>query len=218
MTTDKISKMDAKEVYEELLAKNKKNDKQINSELGYLVTNIVSFATLCGVAAYTMMFQLSPQIIPVDDKGSHFESVPLNLPTMDGKALKQWYTDALTEMFDFNYRELETHSSKVGYLFNDEGLREFDKYINTSMFAKTVKARHGIVDIIIDKAVNISEGALSDRMAWQMSTNAALMIYINGKPLRVGVFTITAIAYREDQNISPSGIVIKNITLREVGK
>lgn len=208
--------MNSEEIYNELLKSNDNLDKRLRSEIVYLLINGASLLTLGVISAYTYFFEVAPQVVPVDASGSLFESKPLDQATMSDKELKQWYVDAIKELFDFNYRNMLQHPDSVSHLFTIEGLRDFDKYVNTSKFGKKVKANYGIVEVIIDDKVTVSQGTVAGRLGWQMSAKIALMIYMNGKPMRVGVYDITAITLREDQNVSPTGVVIKNITLKEV--
>lgn len=206
------------ELISAMLKKQVSLEKEASSQILNIFINLVSIASVGFCLFSALTFSVPPQLVPVDSSGRYFESAPLDQEVMSDKQLKQWYVDALQESFHFTYRDMADHPLALSHLFSQSGLRDFDKYLTTSKFAKKVKANYGIVELIQDDKVTLQSGSVNGRLAWQASTRAALMIYINGKPMRVGVYDVTAVILRENQNIAPKGVVINTITLKEVIK
>ncbi len=203
-------------VYDAIVRKQKKLESKATSGLLQIIANVAAIGTLAMVYYESTSFEVPPQLIPTDAQGSYFESAPLDKALHDKKELKQWYVDTIAELFTYTYRNIDSHSDEVSHKFSQQGLMEFDKFITSSKFATKVRKNYGIVEPVIDENVEVQEGVVLGRAGWQMSMKIALMIYINGKPMRAGVYDISSIVYREDENIAPDGIVIKNITLKGV--
>lgn len=204
------------DIYRAIVEKQKKLESKALSGVFQIVANLVAIGALSFAYYDSKNFEVPPQLIPTDADGSYFESAPLDKALHNTKEMKQWYVDTIGEIFSYTYRSMEGHSDSVSHHFSQEGLMEFDKFITSSKFATKVRKNYGIVEPVIDDNVDVQEGMVLGRMGWQMKMKIALMIYINGKPMRAGVYEITSIVYRENENIAPDGIVIKNITLKGV--
>lgn len=213
---DSGSNLNGSDIYQGIVDKQKKLESRAVSGVFQILANLAAIGALSFAYYDSKNFEVPPQLIPTDADGSYFESAPLDKALHNTKEMKQWYVDTVGDIFSYTYRTMESHSDSVSHYFSQEGLMEFDKFITSSKFATKVRKNYGIVEPIIDENVDVQEGMVLGRMGWQMKMKIALMIYINGKPMRAGVYEISSIVYRENENIAPDGIVIKNITLRGV--
>lgn len=208
--------VNSSDVYERILNKNILLQKRALRGGYQVLANLACLGVIIFLYMDSMSFQIPPQLIPVNKTGSYFESAPLTSPLHNQKELKQWYIDTVSELFEYHYRNIDEHSSNVSRHFAQRGLADFDEFITSSKFATKVRRNYGIVEPVIDDKVKVQSGQVKGRLGWQMETKIALMIYINGKPMRAGVYEIRSVVKRENENLAEEGIVIQTINLKEV--
>lgn len=206
----------AEKKYNNVVKKGVSEGKQLRLEVYSFLINLISFSLVIALTVYAFNINIPPEIIPVDDKGSYFEKVPLDEANKSDKEVKQWVVDTLTETFTYTYRNMSKKPMIVSDKYDPEALSYIDKFINSSNLSTRLQRNFGLIEFIPDDSVELANGKLGERLGWQAKTRGALIMYINGRPTRIGRYDIVVTLVREDVSVTKDGIIIKKIQMKEI--
>lgn len=176
-----------------------------------IITCIVLFQTY-SVATY----KAPVKYIPIYEDKTIIDPIPLNKPVMSDDQMKQWLADSVSDIFSYNYLDLDKHGEKISGLFTETGYATFKKAFDSSADVARVKGQSLIVvSNVVGSPVKAFPGyKVSGPYAywdWKFQLRQAF-VSPNNRFIPV-TYDVVVTIIRQDQRNYRSGIAIHSLRI-----
>lgn len=176
-----------------------------------VITLIVVFQTY-NIATY----KAPVKYIPIYEDKTIIDPVPLNKPVMSDDQMKQWLADAVSDIFSYNYLNLDKHGEKISGLFTETGYATFKRAFDSSADVARVKGQSLIVvSNVVGSPVKAFSGyKVSGPYAywdWKFQLRQAF-VSPNNRFIPV-TYDVVVTIIRQDQKNYRSGIAIHSLRI-----
>lgn len=186
-------------------------------QIGILFFSILSLFT--GVYyLYYANFLYEPPVsyIVIDENERILKQYPLDKLHVKKEDMIQWASNAVMDIFSYNYLTFESHGKTVSKYYSNN--KQFDKFMsefNSLTLQQIVKNQKAIIVPNFRKQLELSEeGKLNKKAAF--SLNGELKLEMHGSEgIKVIVRKIKIIVYRESFEINKDGFSIMEILLED---
>lgn len=187
-------------------------------------TRTLALLVLMTVITLTVLFQTyniatykAPvKYIPVYEDKTIIDPVPLNKPVMSDDTMKQWLADSVSDIFSYNYLNIDKHGEKISDYFTVKGFEQFKKSFDSSADVARVKGQSLIVvSTVVGSPVKAFDNyKVSGQYAywdWKFQLRQ-LFISPNNRFIPV-TYDVVATIIRQDQRTYRSGIAIHSLRI-----
>ncbi|KDM89975.1 DotI/IcmL/TraM family protein [Photobacterium galatheae] len=225
MKSEQKNNQNNQDIYDKSIHKSKDGSKPLKLEIAGVAINIASIVICAFALTSALTFRVPPEIIAVNDSGSYFEKVPLELPNKGDEEIKQWVTDRIIEAFDYNFTNQAEHAARLSQHYTPEALSNLDSFINgkaangqfvESMLKRRVNKEAGIVKLVLADGITLTSGKVKSIHGWQAKTKGALVLYTKGGIIRLGRYGVTIVVIRADENENQDGLKIQSIQMEKL--
>lgn len=176
-----------------------------------VITLVVVFQTY-NVATY----KAPVKYIPIYEDKTIIDPVPLNKPVMSDDQMKQWIADAASDIFSYNYLNLDKHGERISGLFTETGYATFKRAFDSSADVARVKGQSLIVvSNVVGSPVKAFNGyKVSGPYAywdWKFQLRQAF-VSPNNRFIPV-TYDVVVTIIRQDQRNYRSGIAIHSLRI-----
>lgn len=181
-------------------------------------TMLLVFAIL-SVESYNFVtaknFRPPDKYIPVYEDSTIIDPTPLNKPLMSDNENKQWLSEAVTEIFTYDYTSIDRHGLKIKQFFTDKGYENFwQQFTSTPDFLRVKNQSMNVVSQVIEPPVRLhdEEYKITGGYAYYEYKFKIRQVFISPTS---GVIPVTydmiATVIRQDQKKYRSGVAIHTI-------
>lgn len=116
------------------------------NSLGIMFFTFLTFISSIGYLLYALFVYQPPiSYIALNEEERLLEEKPLNSFHMTKEEVVQWTTDAVLDIYSYNYLSMDKHGKKVAQYFVQEELNRFMTDFNGLNLQKIVKGQKAIV-------------------------------------------------------------------------
>ena len=160
-------------------------------------------------------FEPPVKYIPVYEDSTIVDPTPLNKPLMPDSYNKQWLTDAVTDIFTYNYTSIDTHGAVIKKYFTENGYSEFWKqFSSTPDFIRVKNKSMNVISMVIEPPVNLNDEVykVNGNYAYYEYEFKIRQIFVSPTDGVIPVtYNMVATVVRQDQKLYKSGVAIHSI-------
>lgn len=191
---------------------------------GYFKSLIILFFTFItfSFSLYTLYYTIveyTPPVkyFPVDNNYQLIRPIPLTENIMDENELTQYVSEITKDIFEYNYRNADTHGSRVKKHFMDRGYTDFMNYFENSDELKIVKRNGFIVETELAQPPEIlRSGIISQQFKfWEYELIMRRLFIAPGNAIYKR-YKVKILVMRRSQEEFESGLGVFNIITEEI--
>jgi len=177
-----------------------------------ILVSLITFAVI-GQTYYVANYKAPVKYIPVYEDKTIIDPIPLDKPVMSEDSMKQWLADSVSDIFSYNYLNLDKHGEKIAPYFTDQGYVTFKKEFDSGTDVARVRGQSLIVaSSVVGSPLNKSGTKVSGRYAyWDWSFQLRQVFVSPNNKSMVVTYDVVATIIRQDQRIYRTGIAINSL-------
>ncbi len=182
--------------------------------LGIMFFTFLTFLCSIGYLIYAMFVYQPPiSYIALNEEEKLLEEKPLDSFHLSKQAVVQWTTDAVLDIYDYNYLSFDSHGQKVSQYFMEKELPKFMSEFNELNLQKIVEAQKAIVVPEVLKTFEFDvEGKYSNSAAAMIK--GVIFLKIHGSEGIKGIrYEVNVTVSRVEFSTQKDGLSIVSIQL-----
>ena len=182
--------------------------------LGIMFFTFLTFISSIGYLIYAMFIYQPPiSYIALNEEEKLLEEKPLDSFHISKQEVVQWTTDAVLDIYDYNYLSFDAHGKKVSQYLMDKELPKFMSEFNELNLQKIVKAQKAIVVPEVLKTFEFDvQGKYSDSAAAMIK--GVIFLKIHGSEGIKGIrYEVNVTVSRVEFSTQKDGLSIVSIQL-----
>ena len=193
--------------------------------LGILIMTIMTLGTSFYFLIYSYFIYQAPNTyLPINEQEQLLEDSPLSQPIYSDNEIRQFATDALNQITDYNYVSVDsTYFSDIRDLFVSLGYKNYKKQFEESPEIKMVKSNYFVVksNIVVDARLpkkenkEIRKRSNGNKYIWVVELDSS-RIYQNQTGFTFNKYKTKMIIMRTKRSENKRGVAIYSIINEKV--
>lgn len=187
-------------------------------QIGIFLFSILSLVTGLYYLYYAhFLYEPPVSYLVVDENERILKQYPLDKLHVKKEDMVQWASNAITDIFSYNYLTFETHGKTVSKYYSEN--KQFDKFMNEFnglTLQQIVKNQKGIVIPNFKRQLELSEEGKVGKYKAAFSLIGELKLELHGSEgIKVLIRKIKIVVYRESFEVNKDGFSIMDISLED---
>ncbi len=187
-------------------------------QIGILFFMLLSlFSGLYYVYYANFLYEPPVSYVVIDENERILKQYPLDKLHVKKEDMVQWVSNAVLDIFSYNYLTFETHGKTVSKYYSQNN--QFDKFMkefNALSLQQIVKNQKAIIVPNFKKQLEVAEQGKIGKNKIAFSLKGEIKLEMHGSEgIKVIVRKIKVVVYRENFEINKDGFAIMEIVLED---